>query len=307
MPDTESQGRCNPASPLSAYSPRLQCDKATPSCSQCLKLGKECSGAVTGLVFLHANVNNGLSKTQKIIHARDPGKANARDGTALDSALSPQGSGPSSYPTIQIIREEMTPPSYNSSSHSASPESMKLQSRSHSSELSPLIPAPMDNSYAMTQLYISHWTAICQEGGLPWMSSLPSLLNRPSNPSTFAVERCVLASSLGYYGKLAKSKSMIMEAYKWYGFGLRKQRSQLQHFHPENRKPSMEEICLPIMLNLFEIICGTNLKPYFQHVMGAARMIEIRGPTACGSKELRMIFGTVRSQMVCRLSCLLHI
>jgi hypothetical protein len=132
------------------------------------------------------------------------------------------------------------------------------------------------------------------------MSSLPSLLT-PTNPSSFAIGRCVLAASLGYHGKLVKSKSVMMEAYKWYGFGLRKQRSQLEHFHPETRKPSLEEICMPIMLAMFEIVCGTGLTPYFQHVMGAARMLEIRGPAACGGKELQSIFRTVRAQMVCIL------
>jgi hypothetical protein len=47
----------------------------------------------------------------------------------------------------------------------------------------------------------------------------------------------------------------MVEAYKWYGFAIKKQRSQLEQFHPEMRQPSLEQICLPIMLTIFEIIC----------------------------------------------------
>lgn len=136
------------------------------------------------------------------------------------------------------------------------------------------------------------------------MATLPSVLNAETNPSAFAVERCILAASLGFYGKLAKSKSVLMEAYKWYGFGLRKQRSQLAHFNLESRKPTLEEICMPIMLNFFELVCGTNLTAYFHHLLGAARLIELQGPAACAGKELHGIFKTVRSQMVRRQSCL---
>jgi hypothetical protein len=92
----------------------------------------------------------------------------------------------------------------------------------------------------------------------------------------------------------------MVEAYKWYGFAIKKQRNHLEHFHPETRQPSLEQICLPIMLTVFEIICGTNLTPYSQHVMGAARMLEVLGPAACRGKQVQLIFKTVRTQMVSR-------
>ena len=89
-----------------------------------------------------------------------------------------------------------------------------------------------------------------------------------------------------------------MEAYKWYGFAIRKQRNQLEQFHPATRQATLEGICLPIMLTIFEIMCGTNLEGYSQHIMGAAKMLETRGPDRCKEKESQLIFRTVRTQMV---------
>jgi hypothetical protein len=250
------------------------------------------------MVFLHAGINTGLSRTKKVVHAREPETANSEPARSPDTVQSPLGFSSSPYSNIGTPSEGNSPLTFRSSPGSASPKAIGTLGRSPSPESPRFLPTQVDNSHAMTQQYISHWITICRNGGLPWISSLPSLLT-PTNPSSFAIERCVLAASLGYHGKLVNSKSVMMEAYKWYGFGLRKQRSQLEHFHPETRKPSLEEICMPIMLAMFEIVCGTGLAPYFQHVMGAARMLEIRGPAACGRKELQSIFRTVRTQMVC--------
>jgi hypothetical protein len=250
------------------------------------------------MVFLHADVATGLSKTKKVVHARERDSLKA----AASSSLVPDQSSPRSKSSTPSIigtpMEEYRHIGYKTSPTSSLPNTTKSLMRFSPPEPTYLLSPQMDNSPVMTQQYISHWISILQAEGLPWMSRLESLLTRASNPSSFAIGRCVLAVALGYHGKLVNSRSVMVEAYKWYGFAIRKQRTQLEHFHSEMMSPSLEQICLPIMLTIFEIICGTNLTPYSQHVMGAARMLEVLGPAACRAKQMSLIFKTVRTQMV---------
>ncbi|KAE9364830.1 hypothetical protein N431DRAFT_389168 [Stipitochalara longipes BDJ] len=279
---------------------KVKCDKASPACSQCLRLGKECSGAVTGMVFLHADISTGLSKTKKVVHAREREVSNEGSSSPFEPSQSPQEFVSLSVSTIGTPRDEHVALDFKSSPTSPSPNTTKTLVHYPSRDLStPTTPMPiqMDNSHVMTQQYISHWKTILQTEGLPWMSRASSLFTEESNSSSFAIERCVLAVALGYHSKLVKSKSIMVEAYKWYGFAIRKQRNQLEHFHPEARQPTLEGICLPIMLTIFEIMCGTNLTGYSQHIMGAAKMLETWGPEACQEKESQLIFRTVRTQM----------
>lgn len=250
------------------------------------------------MVFLHADVTTGLSKTKKVVHARERDSLKGGSCSTLEPDQSSQRSNCSTPSTFGTPREENTPLLCKSSPTSPLPTTTKTLMHCYSPEPASLLPTQMDNSPIMARQYISHWITILQTEGLPWMSRLPSLLTRASNSSSFAIERCVLAVALGYHGKLVNSKSVMVEAYKWYGFAIRKQRSQLEQFQPETKQPRLEQICLPIMLTIFEIICGTNLTPYSQHVMGAARMLEVLGPAAWKEKQWCLIFRTVRTQMV---------
>jgi hypothetical protein len=298
--NVKSRWEC-PASHNPAYSYFSQCDKASPSCSQCLRLGKECSGAVTGMVFLHADISTGLSKTKKVVHAREREVPYEDSSSPTETSPSTQESVYSSASSTGTPRYEYIPLAYKSSPTSPSSNtSNTLVPYSSSGLTTPTTPMPMqmDNSHVMTQQYIAHWKTILQTEGLPWISQASSLFTRASDPSSFAMERCVLAVALGYHSKLVKSKAIMVEAYKWYGFAIKKQRNQLERFLPETKQPSLESICLPIMLTIFEIMCGTNLTGYSQHVIGAAKVLETLGPETCRAKELQLIFRTVRTQMV---------
>lgn len=252
-------------------------------------------------MFLHADVSTGLSKNKKVIHAREREIPNEGSSAGLGTSPIHRDSVSSTTSTIGTPRDEYIPLAFNSSPTSPSPSTTNTLVQYSPSVLSiPTTPMPMqmDNSYAMTQQYIAHWKTILQTEGLPWMSRASSLFTQAPDPTSFAIERCVLAVALGYHSKLVNSKSIMLEAYKWYGFAIRKQRNQLEHFHPEMRRPTLEGICLPILLTIFEIMCGTDLTGYSQHVMGAAKMLETWGPEACRQKESQLIFQTVRTQMV---------
>jgi hypothetical protein len=253
------------------------------------------------MVFLHADSKAGLSKTKKLVYAREKDIVDGSAGKSPDSSVSSQKFNSLPYRTVEILSEvnRLLLPQSPSASMSAKKE--KSRSRSSSPEfVNMTLLVQMDDSSVLIQQFVSHWILKCQAAGLTWMSVIPPFL-ATSSPSSFAVQTALLAASLAFHGKLTNDKSILIEAYKWYGFGLRKQRSLLECFCPEKRQPILMEICMPIMLTTFESVCGTNLAAYFQHAVGAARMLEMMGPEACGSNELHSMFSTVRVQMVCDL------
>jgi hypothetical protein len=112
------------------------------------------------------------------------------------------------------------------------------------------------------------------------------------------VKTPIVAASVIYFGSLTNVESVVIEGYKWYGLSLERQRRQLQLSSHRNTPPTVEEICMPIMLSFFEVICSTSPTAYFQHIIGAAKLLEGRGPEACKSGTFHQLFKTVRVQMV---------
>lgn len=127
-----------------------------------------------------------------------------------------------------------------------------------------------------------------------WMTSLPDMLAARS----IAVEKSIIAASMVFAGRDSGNTSIVVESYKWYGAGIAQQRKLLEDLQREKRVPTVEEICTPILLSFFEITCNTSPTGYFQHLMGAARLLEMRGPEDCSSGILHQLFLTVRIQLI---------
>lgn len=127
-----------------------------------------------------------------------------------------------------------------------------------------------------------------------WMTGLPDMLTTRS----IVVEKSIIAASMVFAGRDSGNISLVMESYKWYGAGIAKQRKLLEELQCEKRAPTVEEICTPILLSFFEITCNTSPTGYFQHLMGAARLLEMRGPEDCSSGILHQLFLTIRIQLV---------
>jgi len=99
-------------------------------------------------------------------------------------------------------------------------------------------------------------------------------------------------------GRVSGNASILAESYKWYGVGIEKQRKILQALQSEKRLPTVEDICNAVLLSFFEIACSTSSAAYFQHIIGAARLVEMRGPEACSSGILQQLFTTLRIQLL---------
>src|ERR1700735_3045555 len=105
------------------------------------------------------------------------------------------------------------------------------------------------------------------------MYLLPDMLSSETFP---AVKESIVAASVIYFGSLSNEKSVVVEGYKWYGSSLERQRQQIENSSHQNTLPAAEEICMPIMLSFFEVICSTSPTAYFQHIAGATKFLEIR-------------------------------
>ena len=77
-----------------------------------------------------------------------------------------------------------------------------------------------------------------------------------------------------------------------------RQRKIIEELDGGGRKPTMEEVCAPIMLSFFEAACGTSPTAYFHHLLGAARLLEKHGPVECSEGILFGLFQTLRIQIV---------
>jgi hypothetical protein len=144
-----------------------------------------------------------------------------------------------------------------------------------------------------------------------WMHELPLVLN--THPSS-SVNYAIRAATMAFYGSLVNDESIQIEACKWYARGLVGQRSQISGLEAgltgsadpggaavaEVNIPSEEAICTSIMLGYFEISCSTTPLGWFQHIQGAARLLEMRGPQNCQIGIAHRMFRTVRLNMVRR-------
>jgi hypothetical protein len=129
------------------------------------------------------------------------------------------------------------------------------------------------------------------------MGILPSLLYSTSVPE---LRTSILAASIAHYALSVQRQTSLVEAFDWYSVGLQQQRRKLKQILGSSRiePPSAELICMPMMLSFFEVLCSTSSLGYFQHLIGATTLLQIRGPEDCKHGFLHLLFKSLRIQMV---------
>jgi hypothetical protein len=258
----------------------VQCDKVSPTCSYCTRTGKQCSGASTGLVFLHANPEAGLSKTRRLFHERDDAMG------SRNLARRPKAPG-------VVIGTELVLLEQNGSQAYRTP----------SGSPSPILGPQVDSPKARTIQFISGWLSAHKDSNLPFMVALQTLrASTFSTPTSDIHEKVILSVMLAFdsvHSNNSDNKSVLMEAYKWYGFGLTVQRRQLEALaRNPGQKPTLEQICMPLMLGYFEVICASEHTAFFNHWKAAVNLLEMAGPKAFQEDTLHRVFQIGRLQMV---------
>lgn len=127
-----------------------------------------------------------------------------------------------------------------------------------------------------------------------WLDELPILL---ASPLPSLVKHSIRAGSMIFYSTRVQDVSIQAEAYKWYTTSLQDLRSLL-----EQRGRTVESgillsdnaICAAVMLIHFETVAGSSPGAWIQHVEGAAKMLETRGPMHCRIGFLHQLFRHLR-------------
>jgi len=121
-----------------------------------------------------------------------------------------------------------------------------------------------------------------------WLDELGVMI---TSPAPDLVKHSIRAASMYFYGTLARDISIRTEACRWYSTALRGLQYLLSlkatHF-------TGDIICATVMLTHFESLAGTSRGAWFQHVQGAARMLETCGPKGCREGFLHHLFRHLR-------------
>ena len=125
-----------------------------------------------------------------------------------------------------------------------------------------------------------------------WLDELAVFLTLPT-PSL--VRHSIRAGSMFFYGSLADDVSIQTEACKWYMRALQGLRDLLSQ---ETSSFTGDVVCAVVMLTHFENLAITSTDGWFQHVQGAAMMLESGGPESCREGFLHRLFRHLRLLVV---------
>lgn len=101
----------------------------------------------------------------------------------------------------------------------------------------------------------------------------------------------IRAATIYFYGTVASDSFIKTEACKWYSVVLR----GLYGLLSQNIGPFSEDcVYKAVMPTHFENLAGTSGCASFEHVRGAAMMIEAGGPESCRDGSLHQIFRHLR-------------
>jgi hypothetical protein len=155
------------------------------------------------------------------------------------------------------------------------------------------------------QLFLSHFITSfdnrslhrTQMPSLYW--KLPEFLSSSVAP---AAAQSIRAATMVYYGVITGDKAIKTAAYRMYSRALESQRLSLEVNkigQSSTILPTAEMILAPLMLAHFELTTSTTPTGWLQHILGAGKMLELRGPENCCDGIIHLLFRTVRQTTVC--------
>jgi hypothetical protein len=156
------------------------------------------------------------------------------------------------------------------------------------------------------QLFLDHFINAFDNRnfqGVPvgsWYDHLPAIYNTSPGSPYQSCQDSTRAAMMIHYGVMTSSPSIQTEAYRWYAKALESQRTFLRRSRTGHSKivPTAEEMLTPIILTLFELVSSTTPTGWMDHIMGAAAMLEMRGPENCQTGLAHLVFRTIRPTIV---------
>jgi hypothetical protein len=124
-----------------------------------------------------------------------------------------------------------------------------------------------------------------------WVHSLPTLSTDGTNN---ALPLALRATASAFCGAATANIAVQQDASKIYGEALQAHARELR-LRP--RDVTVHMVSTSVMLSLFEAMQATTASAYRQHILGAAKMIEVTGPGQCMDGVLCQLFFHIRTQM----------
>lgn len=277
---------------------KVKCDEKVPSCGQCLKGGRKCSG-VASAIFMNMDsttlaTTSTFAPRDAVGSAESSSKPKEEEKTLIHA--SPKDTE-SPVEEIAPVDSAASPPKHDTLIPA---KKRKMSSSTDHTEHSWLLSPPVQSTQVISQQFLSHFINFFARASTKdvifnsWMGTLPAMLASQSQAPT---HKSIAAASMIYYGRRTNDKAIMMEAYRSYGAGLAHQRNVLEDIVQKKRTPTVEELCTPLLMSFFEISCCTSPTAYFQHLFGAGKLLEAYGPERCQEGILFELFHTLRLQL----------
>lgn len=277
-----------------------QCDETPEICNQCRRLGLTCSGAVQGSIV--------IDMTERV--AKPRGRKKKETARATMTVRGKEDDQPSATPR-PILPQGETSSKTNQTPSSCSASSSTTRDAARVEQAIVAIRhqyrPPMLNQpsrvlpEALDTAFLSHYVELNKGGSqyapeIQWLGHIPEIHSNARKP---AVRLSLRAVSMAFYGKHHHDPSILIDSWRWYTVALSAQRTSIARLK-KDAIPDEEEVLVPLIMSLYELYVGATASGAMAHIAAAADIMNMRGPSNCGSGAIWPLFKGIRSSDVRR-------
>ncbi|RYN90512.1 hypothetical protein AA0120_g5814 [Alternaria tenuissima] len=149
---------------------------------------------------------------------------------------------------------------------------------------------------ALDTAFLSHYVEMNKGGSqyapeIQWLGHIHQIHTNARKP---AVRLSLRAVSMAYFGKHHHDPSILVDSWRWYTVALSAQRTSIARLK-KDAIPDEEEVLVPLIMSLYELYVGATASGAMAHIAAAAQIMNMRGPSNCGSGVIWPLFKGVRS------------
>ncbi|KAI4660723.1 uncharacterized protein J4E79_005291 [Alternaria viburni] len=149
---------------------------------------------------------------------------------------------------------------------------------------------------ALDTAFLSHYIELNKGGSqyapeIQWLGHINQIHSNARKP---AVRLSLRAVSMAFFGKHHHDPSILIDSWRWYTVALSAQRTSIARLK-NDAIPDEEEVLVPLIMSLYELYVGATATGAMSHIAAAAEIMNMRGPSNCGSGAIWPLFKGIRS------------
>ncbi|KAI4950208.1 hypothetical protein J4E91_004864 [Alternaria rosae] len=149
---------------------------------------------------------------------------------------------------------------------------------------------------ALDTAFLSHYIELNKGGSqyapeIQWLGHINEIHSNARKP---AVRLSLRAVSMAFFGKQHHDPSILVDSWRWYTVALSAQRTSIARLK-NDAIPDEEEVMVPLIMSLYELYVGATATGAMSHIAAAAEIMNMRGPSNCGSGAIWPLFKGIRS------------